>query len=372
MLGLYVHIPFCDGKCPYCDFYSRPGDEEVKEAYTRSLEARLAQWGERLQKEGVPAQVDTLYFGGGTPNLLGASRLARLIAAARRNFALCDVEITVEVNPSTRLDEFFREVFAAGANRLSIGLQSAHEQELQALGRRHTARQAAETVEAARRAGFSNLSLDLMLAVPGQTMQSALSSVAFCRELGVPHVSAYLLKVEQGTPFWKRREALNLPDEDETADRYLAVCEALEQSGLKQYEISNFAVPGKESRHNLKYWHGEEYLGLGPGAHSFVEGKRFYFPRDLSGFLQGAPPVADGEGGTLEEALLLRLRLTEGITREMLLPFGEKGEAAFLWMEKKSRPYRAAGLLQREPGRIALTPKGFLVSNELIAELLPE
>lgn len=372
MLGLYLHIPFCDGKCPYCDFYSLAGEESVKEEYTRRLEKELALWADKLKQEGVPPVADTLYFGGGTPNLLGGSRIARLILAAKEHFSLQNGEITVEVNPSSELSGFFREIFVAGANRLSIGLQSAHDQELKALGRRHTAQQAAETVEAARKAGFSNLSLDLMLATPGQTTESALSSVAFCKELGVNHVSAYLLKVEPGTPYWNRRDSLPLPDEDETADRYLAVCQALEQAGLKQYEISNFAVPGFESRHNLKYWRCEEYLGLGPGAHSFVNGKRFYYPRSLQDFLKRPQPVDDGEGGTLEETVLLGLRLSEGITPQTLAPFGEVGEQAFAAMEKKSRPYGAAGLLQSEPGRIALTPKGFLVSNELIAELLPE
>lgn len=372
MLGLYLHIPFCDGKCPYCDFYSLAGEKSVKEEYTRRLEKELALWADKLQKEGVFPAADTLYFGGGTPNLLGGSRIARLILAAKKHFSLQNAEITVEVNPSSELSGFFHEIFAAGANRLSIGLQSAHDEELKVLGRRHTARQAAETVEAARKAGFSNISLDLMLATPGQTLESALSSVRFCTELGVNHVSAYLLKVEPGTPYWERRDSLPLPDEDETADRYLTVCEALEQAVLHQYEISNFAIPGFESRHNLKYWHCEEYLGLGPGAHSFVNGKRFYYPRSFEKFLENPQPVEDGEGGTLEETILLGLRLSEGITRETLSPFGEAGEQAFMDMEKKSRVYRAAGLLKPERDRIAMTPKGFLVSNELIAELLPE
>ena len=206
---------------------------------------------------------------------------------------------------------------------------------------------------------------------PALVASEALAQAA-CAELGVPHVSAYLLKVEPGTPYWNRRDSLPLPDEDETADRYLAVCAALEQAGLMQYEISNFAAPGFESRHNLKYWRCEEYLGLGPGAHSFVNGKRFYYPRSLHDFLEAPQPIEDGDGGTLEATVLLGLRLSKGITPQTLSAFGEEGEQAFAAMEKKSRPYRAAGLLKPEPGRIAMTPKGFLVSNELIADLLPE
>lgn len=372
MLGLYLHIPFCDGKCPYCDFYSLAGNEDIKEAYTLRLESELALWADKLSQKGVPPVADTLYFGGGTPNLLGAERIARLITAAKQYFSLQNAEITVEVNPSSRLDAFLQTIFSAGANRLSIGLQSSHDDELKALGRRHTALQAAETVRAARNVGFSNLSLDLMLATPNQTLESALASVKFCAELDVPHVSAYLLKVEPGTPYWEHRDSLSLPDEDETADRYLAVCAALEKAGLKQYEISNFSVPGRESRHNLKYWHCEEYLGLGPGAHSFINGKRFYYPRSLSGFLKNPEPISDGEGGTLEETILLGLRLSCGITQKGLFQFGEDGERAFESMEKKSRIYRAAGLLTPDTSRIAMTSKGFLVSNELISELLPE
>ena len=186
-------------------------------------------------------------------------------------------------------------------------------------------------------------------------------------------MSAYLLKVEPGTPFWERRTALTLPNEDETARRYLTVGASLENAGLKQYEISNFAWPGYESRHNLKYWRCEEYLGLGPGAHSYLNGKRFYYPRDLSAFLQAPTPVADGEGGTLEETILLGLRLREGITRYSLeKAFGKEGRAAFQAMEKKGRLYQSAGLLETDGNRMALTPQGFLVSNSLIAELLPD
>ena len=373
MIGLYIHVPFCNGKCPYCDFYSVAGDDSVKEAYTQVLENQLAFWAEKLAQEGTPPKADTLYFGGGTPNLLGASRLARLIRKARECFGLEKAEITLEVNPASQLDDFFREVFQAGANRVSIGLQSTHNTELKALGRRHTAEQALATIDAARWAGFSNLSLDLMLATPGQTTGSALASAALCAELGVPHVSAYLLKVEPGTPFWERRAALTLPNEDETARRYLTVGASLENAGLKQYEISNFAWPGYESRHNLKYWHCEEYLGLGPGAHSYLNGKRFYYSRDLSAFLQAPTPVADGEGGTLEETILLGLRLREGITRYGLeKAFGKEGRAAFQAMEKKGRLYQSAGLLETDGNRMALTPQGFLVSNSLIAELLPD
>lgn len=362
-IGLYLHVPFCDAKCPYCDFYSMRGSEERMEEYTNRMAAYLAAWGENCNRTA-----DTLYFGGGTPSLLGGRRIAALISAAREHFSLKQAEITVEGNPARDLSGFLEAVRAAGANRLSIGLQSANEAELRLLGRRHTARQAEQTVRAAQRAGFSNISLDLMLAVPGQTKQSIAESVAFCAAAGVQHVSAYLLKIEPHTAFAKNQSALALPDDDEAGDFYLFACEELEKRGFLQYEISNFAKPGFESRHNLKYWRCEEYLGLGPAAHSFLGGKRFYYERNLRQFLAGCDPVQDGEGGGFEEYAMLALRLAEGLTEAgCLARFGrgvpEKLRAA-------ARRYEAAGLVKTGGGAVRLTPKGFLVSNTLIAELL--
>lgn len=362
-IGLYLHVPFCDAKCPYCDFYSMRGSEERMEEYTSRMSAYLAAWGERCKR-----RANTLYFGGGTPSLLGGRRTAALIAAAREHFSLNRAEITVEVNPARDLSAFLEAVRAAGANRLSVGLQSANETELQLLGRRHTARQAEQTVRAAQRAGFSDISLDLMLAVPGQTRKSIAESIAFCAAAGVQHVSAYLLKIEPNTAFAKRREALALPDDDTAADCYLFACEELEKRGFLQYEISNFARPGFESRHNLKYWRCEEYLGLGPAAHSFLNGRRFCYERNLRRFLDGCEPTPDGAGGGFEEYAMLALRLTEGLTESgCLARFGhgipEKMRAA-------ARRYETAGLVRAVSGGIRLTPRGFLVSNTLIAELL--
>lgn len=362
-IGLYLHVPFCDAKCPYCDFYSMRGSEERMEEYTGRMIACLAEWGAKCRRAA-----DTLYFGGGTPSLLGARRIAALIGAAREHFSPEQEEITVEVNPARDLSGFLEAVRAAGANRLSVGLQSANEEELRLLGRRHTAQQAEQTVRAAQKAGFGNLSLDLMLAVPGQTKRSIAESAAFCAQAGVQHVSAYLLKIEPHTAFAKNRAALALPDDDEAGELYLYACAELEKRGFRQYEISNFARPGFESRHNLKYWHCEEYLGLGPAAHSFLDGKRFYYERNLRRFLSGCGPVEDGTGGGFEEYAMLALRLAEGLTeRGCRARFGhgipEKMKAA-------ARRYEAAGLTRPGDGAVRLTPKGFLVSNTLIAELL--
>ena len=362
-IGLYIHVPFCDGKCPYCDFFSVPGSESVMDEYTNCIIGRLKSCSEQ-----IGCKADTLYFGGGTPSLLGGKRLARMVEAARKNFGLENAEITVEANPGKDLSGFFREIAAAGVNRVSLGLQSANEEELRLLGRRHTADDAARAVEDARKAGIGNISLDLMLAVQGQTEESLARSAAFCAGLGAEHVSAYLLKIEPHTLYWKEKAELRLPDEDAAADLYLSACRVLEQLGYRQYEISNFAKEGRESRHNLKYWHCDEYLGLGPSAHSFLSGKRFHFERSLRGFLGGDAPVQDGAGGDFDEFAMLRMRLTEGLTdgacrARFAYPVPER-------VKKAARLYEPGGLTVCGKNGFHFTPRGFLLSDMLTGEIL--
>jgi oxygen-independent coproporphyrinogen-3 oxidase len=362
-IGLYIHVPFCDGKCPYCDFYSLRADEERMEQYTNSLVEKIEYYGSRLGRDA-----DTLYFGGGTPSLLGARRLASILSAAQKCFGLENAEITLEVNPARDLSGFFQEIREAGANRVSIGMQSANEDELRLLGRRHTAAQAAQAVRDAQRAGFENISLDLMLAVPNQTRESLLRSIQFCADAGVQHISAYLLKIEPHTLYYKNREKLAVPADDEAGNLYLTACEELEKRGFQQYEISNFAKPGFKSRHNLKYWHCEEYLGLGPAAHSFLDGKRFYYERSIGAFLRGDAPVEDGDGGGFEEYAMLALRLTEGLSdkacRERFgYPLPQN-------MRQAAARYEKIGMTVCGEDGFHFTPKGFLVSNTLTAEIL--
>ena len=362
-IGLYVHVPFCDGKCPYCDFYSIRGTQSAMDDYTDSIIEQIDSYGKRLGRSA-----DTLYFGGGTPNLLGAARLNRILAAARKRFGLENAEITAEVNPSADPGDFFRELRAGGFNRISIGLQSADDEELRLLGRRHTAAQAARSVEAAEKAGFGNLSLDLMLAVQGQTEKSLARSIAFCPELGARHVSAYLLQIEPGTVYAKNRERLDLPGEEKAASLYLFAVSEMKKYGYAQYEISNFAQPGFESRHNLKYWHCGEYLGLGPSAHSFVDGQRFHYERSLRDFLSGKPTVSDGAGGGFEEYAMLRLRLTEGLSdADCLARFGHPVPER---MKRAARLYEKRGLTVRTEDGFHFTPEGFLLSDRLTAEIL--
>ena len=364
-IGLYFHIPFCTEKCPYCDFFSLRGTDTMMDEYTNCIISRI-----NSESEHSGRKADSLYFGGGTPSLLGGARIARMTEAARRSFGLENAEITAEANPGRELGEFFRVFAAAGGNRISIGMQSAEEKELRGLGRKHTAKDAERAVKEARAAGIGSVSLDLMLATPGQTQESLARSIAFCAELGAEHVSAYLLKVEPGTAFWKERETLELPDEDAAADLYLAAAEGLAARGYRQYEISNFARPGFEGRHNLKYWRCEEYLGLGPAAHSFLDGKRFHYERSLRGFLSGEGPVQDGEGGDFEEFAMLRLRLAEGLTDAACLArFGHPIPDS---IRLAAEPFFAPGLMQRIPGGFRFTPRGFLVSDALTVRLLKE
>lgn len=360
--GLYIHVPFCDGKCPYCDFYSIRASEERMEEYTNSIIELLNSNSEQI------ATADTLYFGGGTPSLLGAERLGRITEAAQRKYGLENAEITAEANPEGVDDDFFRGIRAAGINRLSFGLQSADDGELRKLGRKHSAAQAAKAVENAQKAGLQNITLDLMLAVQGQTEQSLRRSVEFCAGLGVRHVSAYLLKLEPGTAYYKNRAELTLPDEDAAANLYLLACEELERHGLKQYEISNFAEPGFESRHNLKYWRCEEYWGLGPAAHSFLKGKRFHYGRSIGAFLRGEGPEQDGEGGSFEEFAMLKMRLTEGLTDGACL--ARFGQPVPERIKRAARKYESAGLTVCTPEGFHFTSKGFLVSDALTAEIL--
>lgn len=362
-IGLYLHVPFCKAKCPYCDFYSIRGEEEEKDAYTEQMKRLLYAAATRLNREA-----DTLYLGGGTPSVLGGRRIAELIDAARQNWGLSDAEITVEVNPGEYEPGFFEALRKSGANRLSMGLQSADEEELRLLGRRHSINQVRQAVQEAQQAGFENISLDLMLAVQRQTSESLRRSIAFCADCGIQHVSSYLLKIEQGTVYYDRRNEMVLPDEDESAELYLLAYHELEQAGFHQYEVSNFAVPGYESRHNLKYWNAEEYYGAGPSAHSFVNGRRYYYPSDLETFLQGSANICEGDGGSPEEYAMLRLRLCEGLhQKEYQKRFGKPLPQAYF---ERARRYVKQGLVLCDEESIRFTPQGFLVSNRLIADIL--
>ena len=363
-IGLYVHIPFCKSKCGYCDFYSFVSDESAMNRYLDCLLKRADDYA-----AGIKRSIDTIYIGGGTPSVFGGERIRHLLERLRSCFAVTsDCEITVECNPSSVDEPLVKTLKAAGVNRISMGLQSAVTSERKSLGRLSDSEQAKRAVRLFQESGFENLSLDLMLGLENQTLLTLDESLDFILSLDVKHVSAYLLKLEEGTPLFERRNSLSLPDEDAVCQLYLHTVNELAKHGIVQYEISNFARPGFESRHNLKYWNDEEYLGLGPGAHSFLDGRRFYFERDFAGFLKGNQPITDGLGGGEEEYIMLRLRLKDGLRfdeykKRYQKEFPER-------IIKKAEELKQYEVLICDKSGIRLTEKGFLLSNSVIAGLL--
>lgn len=356
-LGLYLHIPFCKKKCAYCDFYSTFVNDEVIDSYLKALTREIKQWGGKTHRP-----IDTVYLGGGTPSLLN-ERLIPLIFAVKESFNITDnAEVTLEINPQNDIEKILKNAKAAGVNRISIGAQSGTDSELSVLGRCHSVSDTENAVKIARALGFDNISLDLMLGLPDSSTETLQSSLDFVLSLKPEHISAYILKIEENTKLYKLQDTLNLPDEDNICDQYLLMCDTFKKSGFSHYEISNFCKEGKESRHNLKYWKCEEYLGLGPGAHSFFEGQRFYYPRDLKAFIKGNTPTDDGFGGDLSEEIMLSLRLKEGIKTEML------PESAV----KKCELFYKNGLGVLKDGHFRLTDQGMLLSNSIITEILEE
>lgn len=367
-LGLYIHIPFCKAKCAYCDFYSLAHSEEKMDAYMAALLRHL----EEVAPRAAGMQVDTVYFGGGTPSYLGAARLCRILQTVLRRYDVArDAEITLEANPDSAGDwKELRRLRRAGFNRLSLGVQSTDDALLRRIGRVHTYEQVQQAVKAARQAKFTNLSLDLIYGLPGQTMEDWQRTLADAVALGPEHLSCYGLKLEEGTPLWQQRQTLTLPDDDAQADMYLYTVAALGEMGYEQYEISNFAKPGKASRHNLKYWNMEEYAGFGPGAHSDFGGVRYGYVRDVDSYIAGKLVLSESENdSTLArdyEYVMLSLRTAAGIDRQT---FEKRYRQRFQPMEALFEQYEKAGLALPTGGGWRLTPKGFLVSNSIIAAL---
>lgn len=367
LYGLYIHIPYCRSKCSYCDFYSVPGADGVPQAYIEALQQAFFHWVPR-DDEGRPRRPETLYFGGGTPSLLTPEQVGHLIQSFN---PAPGAEVTLEANPAPGLAARLGRYREAGVNRLSLGVQSARDESLRLLGRPHTAPDARRALAAARDAGFKNISGDIMLALPDYSRAEFDDTLQLLKEGGAAHVSAYLLKIEAGTPFGKNPPK-GMPGGDETADFYLYACERLERAGYPQYEISNFARPGFEGRHNLIYWDCREYLGLGPGAHSCLGGRRFSFSRDPwdHGITFPEDTPAPGEEGILDagDYIMLRLRLRAGLDPALLKKrFGVSltgGQLALLARLEK------ADLALRLKGNWALTPKGMLVQNQILSELL--
>ena len=325
-------------------------------------------WSDKAKDRAV----DTVYFGGGTPTLLSVSQFEKIIETVKENFCVSkEAEITTECNPATADLDYFKELKKLGFNRISLGVQSANDRELALLGRVHNFSDAKKAFYDARRAGFDNISVDLMFGIPEQTEESFNNTLDEIFKLSPEHVSAYSLIVEPGTPFFANYKKLVLPDEDSEYNMYTGAVEAMEQCGLHRYEISNFAATGRESRHNLKYWRREEYLGFGISAHSFFNDERYENTSGLDAYINGAYTAASRKilpNEAVNEYVMLKMRLSEGIdenTFENL--FGiEFGRAFGEALER----FVCAGLVVREGGRCAFTDSGFYLSNSVLSEIL--
>ena len=373
-LGIYIHVPFCRSKCQYCDFYSVTAKEpKLLENYRKAICEHIREAGGQTPDY----LVDTIYFGGGTPSYFGADGMVAILTAIRKAFDVSPAaEITFEANPDSVTKQLLRRLRNEGFNRVSLGIQCDNDEILKAIGRPHTYMQAVEAYQLIRRKGFRNVSVDLMYGLPGQSLEDWQETLQNVLKLKPEHISCYGLKVEEGTPLYEVQELVNLADDDTQADMYLSAVKILKKRGYRQYEISNFCRKGNVSRHNLKYWNGEEYLGFGPDAASDFGGRRFTAVRDVHAYIEGIltggtvlrevqdVPPRDRAG----EYLMMRLRTSVGIVpddyeRKYLLPFAP--------LETALENFRQQGLAVRTfDGRWHLTPEGFLLSNSIISDLL--
>lgn len=372
-LGIYVHVPFCRSKCAYCDFYSlTTKDDKIVDGYLDAVCAHIKESGSLAPGY----RVDTIYFGGGTPTFFGADGMATILTTIRRNFDVDNnAEITFEANPDSISDRLLHRLHAEGFNRVSLGVQTDDDEILKTIGRPHNYAQAVTAIDRIRRAGFKNLSLDLIYGLPGQTLRGWEETLDHVLRQNPDHISCYGLKLEPGTPLYEYRDQYEIPSDDDQADMYLTAVENLESRGYRQYEISNFCKRGMFSRHNMKYWTGGEYLGFGPSASSDFAGKRFTLARDvqtyMNGILRGGEVMEDVQEIPLRERageyLMLRLRTSSGISRQeyekmFLLPFDP--------IEEVMRKYRGVYTARTDQGRWRLNAKGFLISNSIISDLL--
>ena len=368
-LGLYIHIPFCRTKCLYCDFCSFVSrDEQQREAYVGALLREIEARGTK------DYSVDTVYFGGGTPSLLSAEQIGRILGEIKESFNVSpDAEITLECNPMTVSDgdKYFKELRALGVNRLSLGVQTAIDGELKLIGRRHSFEEAKATFFEARGAGFENISVDLMLGIPSQTLDSLRASANQVIKLAAEHISIYSLQLEEGTPLYRMRERYSLADDDTAADMYELVVKMMKDAGYRHYEISNFARGGRESKHNCKYWRLDEYLGLGLAAHSDFGGKRLENTRDMERYLGGEWLQAESYISNSErefEFLMLGLRTADGISKsEFLARFGVGFDEKY---GEKMEKFKKMGYFCEKGDALALTESGFEVSNAILTEIL--
>jgi oxygen-independent coproporphyrinogen-3 oxidase len=388
-LGIYIQIPFCGSKCSFCNFSSQVARDSVIARYCEALEREITEWDKLAKSVGIASAVvrlpvDTIYIGGGTPTLVGQERLIRIVAKLRECFEIeAPREFTLEVTPASADEDFLKTLRNWGINRLSIGAQSFSDRELRAVGRLHSAADTYESVAQARRAGFSNISLDLIAGLPGQTESSWRENLRAMEQLRPEHISVYMFEVDEKSRLGRevvrhgeRYHAGEVPDENFMADAYEYARSFLRGAGYRQYEISNFALPGFESRHNQKYWRLEPYLGFGAGAHSFDGERRWANEISPEGYAQclarGETPAADirclAVEEQIEEFFFLGLRQVEGV--DLAEARGRWGDAALGRWESIIAGLAERGLLARENDRVRLPDHALLFSNEIFQEFL--
>ena len=372
-LGIYIHIPFCASKCSYCDFYSLQGCDYLMPEYQEALLAHLEESAHSIKNY----EVDTIYFGGGTPSYYGADRLVQILDLLKLNGNVrLDSEITVECNPDSISPTALKLLREEGVNRLSIGVQASDNNLLKLIGRRHNFQQAQKAFRDARKAGFDNISVDLMYGLPSQTKSDWADSLARIVEMHPEHISCYGLKLEEGTPMYREyKDSPVLPSEDEQADMYSYAAEMLERYGYRQYEISNFCAPGFESLHNLKYWNLDDYMGFGPGAHSCVGNLRYSFVKDLKRYISGVEKkvsiideyqLVDPMERSVEY-LMLAMRTNRGISEE---DYRVRTQSDWKPILHALQAFREKGWAEKTGDRWHFTVPGFLISNTLIGILL--
>ena len=372
-LGIYIHIPFCASKCSYCDFYSLQGCDHLMPEYQEALLAHIEESAHSIKNY----EVDSIYFGGGTPSYYGADRLVQILDLLKLNGNVrLDSEITVECNPDSVSPAALKLLRQEGVNRISLGVQATDNNLLKLIGRRHNFLQAQRAFRDARRAGFDNISVDLMYGLPSQTKSDWADTLAKIVEMHPEHISAYALKLEPGTRMYREYNGSPiLPDDDEQADMYSYAAEMLERYGYKQYEISNFAAPGFESKHNLKYWNMDDYISFGPGAASCVGNIRYSFVKDLKEYISGVHrkvSIVDEyeEVSPLERAveyIMLGMRTSRGISRRDYIL---RTQCDWRPIEQVLRAFQAKGWGQQTEDRWHFTVPGFLISNTLIGIML--
>jgi len=365
--SIYIHIPFCTSICPYCDFYSLDKSEKYIEPYIAALKKEIDHYGDLLAKQTI----DTVFFGGGTPSLLTPRQIQSIIdyLSAKTNLSKT-AEITIECNPKTLSRDQIFELKKTAVNRLSVGVQSFIPLELGKLGRAHTVEETAQILNWIKEAGFANFSIDLMFGIPFQTLDSFKETVKEALKFDPPHLSAYSLILEKETPYYElaQNKRLPLPEEDATADMFEWLTEFLPSLGLEQYEISNFAKKGLECRHNLAYWHNEEFLGLGTGAHGQIEGKRYSVPKDLNAYLSGNFNYESHGLNDAFDELTTRLRLLNEpfSIKDWQKKYNLKLEDRFF---EKLKALEAKNLIIFRNDQIRLTKQGMLFLNQVLISL---